>query len=228
MSLSYRLGILNREVTTNPARLVTHRFEDNSRVRFLTEEEEKKLRDVIGKKWSTHLPELDLAINTGLRKGSQYALRWDMVDWKCRELHIPNTEIKNGEPLHVPLNPPAMAALKLVFEAGGGKGRVFKSRKTGDPLKNGRHWFDDAIAEAKIKNFHWHDLRHTFASRLRMKGTPLEDIADLLGHKSLAMTRRYAHLGPNKLHAVVAPPSDPTSDTGQADQAMASSQVAVR
>jgi integrase len=51
--------------------------------------------------WPAHLPELDLAINTGLRKGSQYGLTWDMVDWKSRELHIPRT--KNEEPLHVPL-----------------------------------------------------------------------------------------------------------------------------
>jgi len=105
MSLSYRLGILNRKATSNLARSVAHRREDNNRVRFLTEEEEKKLRDIIfEKKWTAHLPELDVAINTGLRKGSQYALRWDMVDWKSRELHIPNTETKNGEPLHVPLN----------------------------------------------------------------------------------------------------------------------------
>ena len=80
---------------------------------------------------------------------------------------------------------------------------MFQSAKTGEPLENGRHWFDDSVLEAGIKNFRWHDLRHTFASRLRMKGAPLEDIADLLGHKSLAMTRRCAHLGPNKLHAVV-------------------------
>ena len=79
MSLSYRLGILNRKVTANPARSVTHRREDSNRVRFLTEEE-KKLRKVIGAKWPLHLPELDLAINTGLRKGSQYGLTWDMVD----------------------------------------------------------------------------------------------------------------------------------------------------
>jgi len=52
-----------------------------NRVRFLTEEEEKKLRDIIiEKKWTAHLPELDLAISTGLHKGNQYALRWDMVD----------------------------------------------------------------------------------------------------------------------------------------------------
>ena len=75
MSLSYRLGILNRKVTSNPARSVTHRREDNNRVRFLTVEEEKKLRKVIEAKWVSHVPELDLAINTGIRKGSQYGLK---------------------------------------------------------------------------------------------------------------------------------------------------------
>jgi len=215
MSLSYRLGILNRKVTSNPTRSVTHRREDNNRVRFLTEEEEKKLRKVIETKWPLHVPELDLAINTGIRKGSQYGLIWDMVDWKDRMLNIPRT--KNGEAIHVPLNDAAIATLKVVHARGEGKGRVFHSEKTGEPLENGRHWFEDAVIEAGIKNFRWHDLRHTFASRLRMKGTPLEDIADLLGHKSLTMTRRYAHLGPNKLHAVVSllKPSDPTSDTRQ-------------
>jgi integrase len=130
------------------------------------------------------MPELDLAINTGLRKGSQYGLTWDMVDWKGRMLNISRTE--NEEPLHVPLNDAAVAALRVVHDRGDARGRVFQSVKTGEPLENRRHWFDD--------------LRHT---RLRMKGAPLEDIADLLGHKSLTMTRRYAHLGPNKLHAVV-------------------------
>jgi integrase len=213
MSLSYRLGILNRKVTTNPARSVTHRREDNNRVRFLTVEEENRIREVIEAKWASHMPELDLAINTGLRKGSQYGLTWDMVDWDGRMLNIPRT--KNEEPIHVPLNAAAIAALRIVHDRGDGRGRVFQSAKTGGPLENGRHWFDDALIEAEIKNFRWHDLRHTFASRLRMKGAPLEDIADLLGHKSLTMTRRYAHLGPNKLHAVVSllAPSDTTSDT---------------
>ena len=215
MSLSYRLGIQNRKVSTNPARSVTHRREDNNRVRFLTTEEEKKLRKVIKQKSSWHLPEFDLAVNTGIRKGSQYGLTWDMVDWKCRMLNIPRT--KNEEPVHVPLNDAAVAALRVVYARGDRRGRVFQSAKTGEPLENGRHWFDDAVIQSGIKNFRWHDLRHTFASRLRMKGAALEDIADLLGHKSLTMTRRYAHLGPNKLHAVVALliSSDTRSDTGQ-------------
>jgi integrase len=228
MSLSYRLGILNRKVTMNPARSVTHRREDNNRVRFLTEEEEKKLRRVIKIKWASHLPELDLAINTGIRKGSQYGLTWDMVDFKSRMLNISRT--KNEEPIHVPLNDAAVAALRVVYSRGDGKGRVFQSTKTGEPLENGRHWFDGAVIKAGIKNFHWHDLRHTFASRLRMKGAPLEDIADLLGHKSLMMTRRYAHLGPNKLHAVVSllEPTATTTATNKSDSEATASQVVVQ
>jgi integrase len=228
MSLSYRLGILNGKVSSNPARSVTHRREDNNRVRFLTLEEEKKLRKVIEGKWPSHLPELDLAINTGIRKGSQYGLTWDMVDWKGRMLNIPRT--KNEEPLHVPLNDVAIAALKIVHSRGGPRGRVFQSAKTGEPLENGRHWFDDAVERAKLKDFRWHDLRHTFASRLRTKGAALEDIADLLGHKSLTMTRRYAHLGPNKLHQVVSllEPSATRSATGENEVERSTSQVAVQ
>ena len=93
----------------------------------MTEDEERKLREIIAKKRPAHLPELDLGINTGLRKGRQYALRWDMVDWKSRELHIPNTDVKDGEALHVPLNAAAIAALKVAFGAGGVIGHVFKS-----------------------------------------------------------------------------------------------------
>jgi integrase len=128
MSLSYRLGILNRKVTTNPARSVTHRRDDNNRVRFLTEVEEKKVRKVIKRKWASHLPELDLAINTGLRKGSQYGLTWDMVDWKGRMLNIQRA--KNEKSIHVPLNDAAVAALRVVHDRGDGRERVFQSSKT--------------------------------------------------------------------------------------------------
>jgi hypothetical protein len=83
---------MNRKATSNPARSVTHRRENNNRVRFLTEEEEKKLRKIIEAKWASHLPELELAINIGLRKGSQYGLTWDMVDWTGRLLRASRSE----------------------------------------------------------------------------------------------------------------------------------------
>jgi site-specific recombinase XerD len=137
---------------------------------------------------------------------------------------------KNDEAVHVPLNDAALAALKTVFERGSGRGRVFRSSKPGEVLENARHWFDDAVVEPNLKNFHWHDLRHTFASRLRMKGAPLEHIADLIGRKSLTMTRRYAQLGPNRLHKVVSLPkaTDTASDTEQTAVSPTVVQVSVK
>jgi integrase len=149
-----------------------------------------------------HEAELDLAIHTGLRQGNQYELEWDMVDWGRRMLHIPRT--KNEEPLHVCLNAPALAALEKVKRRGNASGHVFRAKSTGDPLRGPRTWFERAMKDASIERFRWHDLRHTFASRLRQKGAKLEDIAEALGHKSLMMSKRYAHLGPKGLHDVVA------------------------
>jgi integrase len=106
---------------------------------------------VIEAKWSSPVPELDLAINTGMRKGSQYGLTWDMVDFKGRMLNIPRT--KNEQPIHVPLNDAAIAALRVVHDRGDGRGRVFQSAKAGEPLENRRHWFDEAVMEAEIRNF---------------------------------------------------------------------------
>jgi integrase len=88
------------------------------------------------------MPEFDLAINTGLRKGSQYSLTWDMVDFMGRMLNIPRT--KNEEPIHVPLDDVAVDALKVVLGRSEGIGRVFQSAKIGEPHVNGRHRFDKA------------------------------------------------------------------------------------
>ena len=73
---------------------------------------------------------------------------------------------------------------------------VFAGR-TGERLQSDRHWFEDAIKAAEIDNFRWHDLRHTFESRLAMKGVGIRAIQAALGHKSLAMTVRYSHLSPD-------------------------------
>jgi integrase len=69
-----------------------------------------------------------------------------------------------------------------------GTGRVFPNLKP--------RWFLDAVREAKIEDFKWHDLRHTFASRLVMAGVDIRTVQELMGHKSITMTMRYAHLSP--------------------------------
>ena len=106
-------------------------------------------------------------------------------------LHTPRT--KNEETLYVPLNDAALAALKVAYARGDWSGRVFRSERTGAPLEHPRHWFEPAMAEARIKDFRRHDLRHTFASELRMRGIPLETIAGLLRHKGLTM-KRVTHI----------------------------------
>lgn len=212
ISLIFRLAIDAEKVSVNPAsgKGIRQR-ENNSRVRYLTPEEETKLREVIRTKpaWREHEPELDLALNTGLRRSSMYReLLWENVDLSERVATIPRT--KNGDPVHIPLNAPAMKALMIFRSRGDGAGRVVRN-PAGEPLNYPTHWFVPAVRAAGIKNFHWHDLRHHFASKLRQNGVPLGNIAELLGHKGLAMTKRYAHLSISNLHEAVAKIENPDS-----------------
>jgi len=85
---------------------------------------------------------------------------------------------------------------------GNGAGRVVRNL-AGETLNVNAHWFIPAVRTAGIENFVWHDLRHCYASRLRQAGVPLGHIAELLGHKGLAMTGRYAHLSISNLHEAV-------------------------
>ena len=190
-------------------------------------DEESRLGAVIAKNYPEHLPESEIALNSGMRPSEQYGLTWGRVDLTRKIIFIPKS--KNGRDRHIPLNLMAVAAFKVLQQRSlDGAGPVFVSIK-GVPRLGHKHWFEPAVSEAGIKDFTWYCMRHTFASRLRMKGAPLEDIADLLGHKSLTMTRRYAHLGPNKLHAVVSllGASATTTDTSENGVAATSSQVAV-
>jgi integrase len=195
LSITYRLAIRAGKVKENPARLVKHKTENNGRVRFLSSEEENTLRSVIREKFPEHEPELDLALQTGLRSGEQYRARWEDVDFERRVATIPLD--KGGKTSHVPLSAAALRALLDLrrqhasneFVCGG--------------TQSARYWFEDAVKAANIEGFTWHCLRHTFASRLVMSGADLRTVAELLRDKTLAMVMRYAHLAPDfKLAAV--------------------------
>jgi len=224
VSLIYRLAIESGKVKENPARLVKHRREDNTRVRWLSAEEEVRLRAVISATCPEHMPELDLALNTGLRLGEMYGLVWENVNLPRRVLTVPRA--KNGEMRHVPLNSAAVAALEtLQRRSEGSTGPVIRNLQ-GEPLAGPRHWFEPAIKQAKIRDFSWHCLRHTFASRLVMAGVDIRTVQELMGHKSITMTVRYSHLTPRHTLAAVerltgadsAAPTDTTTSTEATEQ----------
>ena len=226
LSLAFRLGILHSKVKDSPLRGLRRKTENNARVRFLTPAEEKKLREAIRKNpaWADHEPELDLALHTGLRRGSMYEdLMWENVDLQGRTATIHRT--KNGEMVVVPLNDDAMRALRVFRSRGDATGRVVRNPQ-GEPLKWPKIWFAPAVREAGIKNFRWHDLRHTYASRLRQTGTPLGNIAELLGHKGLAMSKRYAHLSISNLHEAVSRISTPLPTAAESSAESHSTTVA--
>jgi integrase len=226
LSLIYRLGVRNGKITENPARLVKHRTENNARVRFLSPEEEVRLRAALQAMCPDHLPEFEIALNTGLRLSELYTLAWENVNLSRRLLTVPRS--KNGEVRHVPLNSPAHAALETLRKMSGPSGHVFRNKRNGR-LTGPRFWFEPVLKAAKVRNFTWHCLRHTFASRLVMIGESLRTVQDLMGHKQISMTVRYAHLTPRHQLAAVerlaasspaaqAPnPSDPRSDTKQSE-----------
>jgi len=210
ISLVFRLGIESGKVKENPARLVKHRQENNSRVRWLSAEEEVRLRAVISEMCPEHMPELDLALNTGLRLGELFGLVWENVNLARRVLTVPRA--KNGEMRHVPLNGPALAALANLQNCGNGTGPVIRNAE-GGPLTSPRYWFEPAIRDAKIRRFSWHCLRHTFASRLVMAGVDLRTVQELMGHKSIQMTVRYSHLTPRHTLAAVERLAEGASET---------------
>ena len=170
---------------SNPVRRVKFFNDDNSRLRYLTEEEYTRLIDAARTvDTSPHLVEkIILAVHTGLRRGSLFQLRWDCVDFLNRVVRIPRT--KSGRPHAVPLNATVVTTLEALHTA-----RlpdcpyVFahaSGRKAGEPVKDVKNGFHTALAIARINDFTWHDLRHTFASWLIMKGASLRSVAELLG-----------------------------------------------
>jgi site-specific recombinase XerD len=194
LSSIFRYAVRMRLIHSNPIAEVERSKESAHRDRYLKPEEEERLRKVIREKCPSREPELDLALYTGMRRGEQFSLKWENVDRKNRRLTVYG---KSGR-RYVTVNSSADAALeKLAWPQVGFESLYVCPETKSDTQKDWRRWFEDALKEAGIKNFRWHDLRHTFASRLVMAGVPLNSVKDFLGHHSLVMTERYAHLSPD-------------------------------
>lgn len=177
------------------------------RTRFLSEEEITRLLAACHESKNTHLAAIvRLAINTGMRKSEIMGLRWERIDL-AKDLgfnaRITLYDTKNGEPRGVPLNQSAIATLSaLEPDPAKRQGSVFK-RKNGEDWGQIRTAFEKAMERAGLMDFRFHDLRHTAASHLVMRGRPLKEIQEVLGHKSFSMTLRYAHLSPMHLRTAV-------------------------
>jgi integrase len=181
--------------------------ENNKRLRFLTEDEITKLLQECHK----HLrPIVICALNTGMRKGEILGLEWSRI----RNGFIYLEKTKNNEARQIPINDTLEnlfadmrraqgPGAKHVFTFAKGEHKLsadgpVRERKGPAPLpemvQNVRTAFAGALDRAGIKNFRFHDLRHTFASHMVMRGASLKDLQELLGHKSMSMLLRYTHL----------------------------------
>jgi site-specific recombinase XerD len=192
-SLIFREALRNGKVSSNPARLVRQKKEENGVIRWLTDKEEEALRAVIAPE---HLPELDIALGTGMRLSEQYGLKWGNVDLERKEITLGRTKNYSGRT--IPMSASVEAAFSKLKE------RTPKA-KAHDLIFDAmpRVWWEEAIAASKVANYRWHDNRHTFCSRLAMKGANLKVIQTLAGHKTISMTARYAHLDDSALRAAV-------------------------
>jgi integrase len=208
LSLAYRLGVEGGKVESSPVRLVHRRREDNGRIRWLSADEEKALRAAIQTDYPAELPAFDLALHTGMRRSEQFGLTWECVDFERRQITIPRS--KHGGIRYIPLDNTALSALLALRTRGNGSGPVMVLAESGHGYQAGhalstpKEWFMAAVTKAGVADFTWHCLRHTFASRLVMAGVSLRTVQELMGHKTIAMTCRYAHLAPqHQLDAVL-------------------------
>jgi len=180
----------------NPLKTVKKLKEPPGRIRYLNAEEIERLMV----QCADHIkPIVVMALNTGMRKGEILHLQWGDIDFKNRILHIRQT--KNNEHKTIPINDTLLNCL-LGLSPQLSNQYVFANPE-GNPYTDVKTGFSRAVQRAGITDFRFHDLRHTFASRLVMAGTDLRTVQVLLGHKDIKMTMRYSHLSDTHLREAV-------------------------
>jgi integrase len=155
--------------------------------------------------YTDHLtPLVLLALNTGLRRGELLRLTWGDVDAAKGMLTVRGSGAKSGQTRHVPLNSEAVEMLDTHRPANAESlAFVFSSGTSTERIKYVRKGWAGVLKKARVQGFRFHDLRHTFASKLVMAGVDLNTVRELLGHGNIVMTLRYAHLAPEHKAAAV-------------------------
>lgn len=191
----FKYAIQRGYLEVNPVSKVPARPENNKRTRYLSDEERSALLAACrASEWDRLYLLVLMALTTGARQGELLGLRWADIDLHARLARLHQT--KNGEERVLTLPPVVIPELKR-FQ-GVGQAMLFPSSrkeaaKKGRPFEFRKHW-NAALEAAGIENFRFHDLRHSAASYLVMNGATLYEAAQVLGHKDLQTTQRYAHL----------------------------------
>ena len=204
LSLCYREGQRHGKVTTNPPRQMQLKREPRGRKRFLTREEYSAILAKIRELHPTHAAEFVISVYTGMRLSEQFRLRWKSVDMSRREIHVVNdvrrqNQTKNGDDRTIPMASLVHETLDSIQpKKPKPEQLVFPRERGGKGIRTVR-WFTDLLRsdEFEILDYTWHNNRHTFCSWLAIAGTPLRTIQELAGHRTIAMTARYAHLSPD-------------------------------
>ena len=187
LSKIFSLAIDEELIETNPCQRVRKLRLDNQRMRVLSAEEEARLLLALG---DNELVKniVTLALHTGLRRGEMFNLKWFDVDFNRNLIQV--QESKSNKKRFVPMNATARGMLQNLKRK---SEYVFPSPKTGRRLNDIKRSFRRAVREASIRDFRFHDLRHTAASRMADSGADAFTLAKILGHSDIRMTARYTH-----------------------------------
>lgn len=214
MSKMFNIGIDNGIVRNNPLQKVGKLREDNNKTRYLTIAEEKRLFKEIEREYEVldrdtkqnkfvqpylYLkPIIITALQTGMRRGEIFNLKWENINMEQNFIEL--LETKSGKARKIPISPTLNNVFKNIKRT---SEFVFVNPKTNQPYIDLKKSFHTVIDRAGIKNFRFHDLRHTVATRLVEKNIDLLVVKDILGHSKVTTTQRYAHPVPQrKLDAI--------------------------
>ena len=177
--------------------------ESRGRVRSLSDDERRRLLDECRQSANRYLyPVVLLALSTGARRGELLSLTWPQADLS-RALIVLH-ETKNSDRRVLPLAGPALAAVRELAKVRRLDTALVFPRENGQVPVDITGAFNSAVERAGMEDFRFHDLRHSCASYLAMSGASLAEIAEVLGHRTLLMVRRYAHLSEAHTAGVVA------------------------
>lgn len=193
----FNLAIKNELVKTTPLKAVKMLKENNQKIRYLTQDEEVRLFNELPE----HLkPIVVCALQTGLRKSNILNLRWELVDLEYRFIEVLAQQNKGHKIIKIPISEKLLEVFERLPRI---SEYVFANPETGMPYKDISEGFNNACKRADVKNFRFHDLRHTVATRLVEKGIDLRVVQEIMAHSTIITTQRYMHPTPKrKLEAI--------------------------